>query len=771
MVYLVIKELAEMANDVIMVTSSLTQDISNGKLDSVHRGNALRSLCRIVDPSMMQGIERFIKQCLVDKSKEVASAALVSSIHLFADNKEIVRRWSGEVGPRIAAGGGILQYHAFGLLYLMKTGDRMSIIKLITQLTNSNNPLATCLFIRCYAKLFEEPSASIPAIDLKPFIKYRSKYEMVALEAARAICNLPEEHSKGYILSALAVLQVFLSSTKAVVRFAAIRTLNQYATKHAHRVASCNGDIEPLVADSNRSIATLAITTLLKTGNEASIDRLLKQLTVFMFDLPDEFKVIVVEAIRALSIKFPSKYADMLSFLGTALREPGGLEYKKGIVECIVELMRSVPESKEQGLLQLCEFIEDCEFPKLGMDVLALLGEEGPFTPHPSTFITFIYNRLILENVGMRIAAVSALAQFAFHVGDLRGSIVDLLRRCGADEDDDVRDRAVFYVSLLEEQEQGDVEFVFARRGYSMHAMEERLMEYLEDERQMAVRAFAMSEVPVEDAVVTEEERKEEEKPNEPGMFANLSSIVAEKCIKSTGSIPLTEAETEYVVHCSKHLYAHHLVFQFTVRNTLENAMLQNVRVLMSCDRLPMQLVESQSVASLACGESKEVVLVFRIDRLRVPLGSIPAQLQFEVLEVDPVSGECEAGGGERDQYQLEDVDVQLSDFMEPVPLDVEREWAVLPAVRVETFTLGLGSLAKAVPLLSAQFGCAVVVGAELASASASTHAMAMTGVFFGEEPVVVRVRMALVSGAVTIEVTVKAKSERVCELVCESIN
>ncbi len=42
-------------------------------------------------------------------------------------------------------------------------------------------------------------------------------------------------------------------------------------------VTNCNIDMESLISDQNRSIATLAITTLLKTGNESSVDRLLKQ--------------------------------------------------------------------------------------------------------------------------------------------------------------------------------------------------------------------------------------------------------------------------------------------------------------------------------------------------------------------------------------------------------------------------------------------------------------------------------------------------------------
>ncbi len=60
-------------------------------------------------------------------------------------------------------------------------------------------------------------------------------------------------------------------------RFAAVRTLNKVAMSHPMAVTNCNIDMESLISDQNRSIATLAITTLLKTGNESSVDRLLKQ--------------------------------------------------------------------------------------------------------------------------------------------------------------------------------------------------------------------------------------------------------------------------------------------------------------------------------------------------------------------------------------------------------------------------------------------------------------------------------------------------------------
>jgi coatomer subunit gamma len=48
MVYLIIKELANTAEDVIMVTSSIMKDTSVGS-DVVYRPNAIRALCRIID--------------------------------------------------------------------------------------------------------------------------------------------------------------------------------------------------------------------------------------------------------------------------------------------------------------------------------------------------------------------------------------------------------------------------------------------------------------------------------------------------------------------------------------------------------------------------------------------------------------------------------------------------------------------------------------------------------------------------------------------------
>ncbi len=39
---------------------------------------------------------------------------------------------------------------------------------------------------------------------------------------------------------------------------------------------------------------------------------------------------------------------------------------------------------------------------------------------------------------------------------------------------------------------------------------------------------------------------------------------------RSSKSVELTEAELEYLVSVTKHIFARHVVFQFTIRNTLQ---------------------------------------------------------------------------------------------------------------------------------------------------------------------------------------------------------
>lgn len=253
-----------------------------------------------------------------------------------------------------------------------------------------------------------------------------------------------------------------------------MKILNQLAAKNPAAVSGCNVEIEGLLADPNRTVATLAVTALLKTGTESSVDRLINQMSSFVSEISDEFKSIVVDAVKTLCLKFTAKYATLVEFLGSILRAEGGYEYKRKTVEAICELLSSIPESREIGLVQLCEFIEDCEYPKLTAKIIHLIGSTGPDSKNATEFIRYIYNRLILENTIVRLACVGAFTKFALALPGSRQDIVKILRnKCCVDADDEVRDRALVSLSLIAREAESDGLFTF----YDPLALETALLQ------------------------------------------------------------------------------------------------------------------------------------------------------------------------------------------------------------------------------------------------------------------------------------------------------
>lgn len=81
---------------------------------------------------------------------------------------------------------------------------------------------------------------------------------------------------------------------------------------------------------------------------------------------------------------------------------------------------------------------------------------EGPKTPHPTKYIRYIYNRVVLENALVRAAAVTALAKFGVGQKDpeVKRSVTVLLTRCLDDTDDEVRDRAALNLRLMTEEDE-----------------------------------------------------------------------------------------------------------------------------------------------------------------------------------------------------------------------------------------------------------------------------------------------------------------------------
>ncbi|KAK6916564.1 Clathrin/coatomer adaptor, adaptin-like, N-terminal [Dillenia turbinata] len=795
MVYLMIKELSPSADEVIIVTSSLMRDM-NSKTD-MYRANAIRVLCRITDGTLLTQIERYLKQAIVDKNPVVASAALVSGFHLLQTNPEIVKRWSNEVQEAVQSRAALVQFHALALLHQIRQNDRLAVSKLVTSLTRGTvrSPLAQCLLIRYTSQVIRE-SSNVQNGD-RPFYDYlegclRHKAEMVIFEAARAITELSGVTSRE-LTPAITVLQLFLSSSKPVLRFAAVRTLNKVAMTHPMAVTNCNIDMESLISDQNRSIATLAITTLLKTGNESSVDRLMKQITNFMSDIADEFKIVVVEAIRSLCLKFPLKYRSLMNFLSNILREEGGFEYKKAIVDSIVFLIRDIPDAKESGLLHLCEFIEDCEFTYLSTQILHFLGIEGPKTSDPSKYIRYIYNRVILENATVRASAVSTLAKFGAMVDSLKPRIFVLLRRCLFDSDDEVRDRATLYLNTLGgdgtvvETDKDVKDFLFGSLDIPLVNLETSLKNYEPSEK-----PFDISSVPREvKSQPLAEKKAPGKKPTGLGApppgptsaidaYEKLLSSIPEfssfgKLFKSSAPVELTEAETEYAVNVVKHIFDRHVVFQYNCTNTIPEQMLENVIVIVDASEAEeFSEVASKPLRSLPYDTPGQTFVAFEKPEGVPAVGKFSNMLRFIVKEVDPSTGEAEDDGVE-DEYQLEDLEVLAADYMLKVGVsNFKNAWDSMDPDTERVDEYGLGpreSLAEAVSAVISLLGMQPCEGTESIPSNSRSHTCLLSGVYIGNVKVLVRLSFGIdAQREVAMKLAVRSDDEAVSDAIHEIV-
>ncbi|KAK9322609.1 adaptin N terminal region-domain-containing protein [Lipomyces orientalis] len=844
MVYLVIKELARSADDVIMVTSSIMKDTTVGS-DVVYRPNAIRTLARIIDASTIQAIERLIKTAIVDKHPIVSSAALISSYHLLPVSREVVRRWTNEtqdtvlaqkIFPQAAYGGAsgglgigpagpapsvMTQYHALGLLYQLRSHDRMALIKMIQQLANAGSslksPAAVVMLIRFVARTIDEDRNMRRPLYalLEGWLKHKS--DMVNFEAAKTILEM-RDASDAEVSPAINVLQLFLSSPRFVSRFSAIRILNRFAMIRPQNVNVCNIDIEALINDPNRSIATYAITTLLKTGNEASVDRLMKQITGFMNDISDEFKIIVVDAIRSLCLKFPSKQASMLSFLSGVLRDEGGYEFKRAVVEAMFDLIKFVPDSKEEALAYLCEFIEDCEFTKLAVRILHLLGEEGPSTAHPTKYIRYIYNRVVLENAIVRAAAVTALSKFSLiDDASVQESVKVLLTRCLDDPDDEVRDRAAMALRLSATEKPLAKQYLAPESVPSLGALEQQLILYVTGGPDAAKVAFDISSVPFisKDQADADQFRAKTMatlpilgvSSMESGSVAGSGGVSPSKTpasvgedfaqkyaaalakipefhafgavIRSSKPVPLTESETEYVITGVKHLYKEHLVLQFDVQNTLPDTVLEDVSVIASpnmADDETEPFVEEFIIAIPRLVQESTGTIYVAFSR---PTGEENAYtgavfsntLRFTSKEIDPTTGEPEDEGYE-DEYQVEDIEVGVGDFLVPTYVgNFQHMWDQLSFETSETYSLsGVGSLSEACSSVIDSLSMQPLEGSETPLQSA-THVLKLFARTLQGGKVVALVRMAYsAKTGVTLKISSRAEDERVAQMVVGGI-
>ena len=851
LVYLTIKELSSTSDDILMVTSSIMKDIQGN--DAVYKPNAIRTLSKVLDPTTVNAAERLFKNAIVDKNPVISSAALISSYNLLPHAKEVVKRFTNETletiqsyklfpptqfqlheyygssTSNLPSTSYMYQYHALGLIYQLRNHDKMALMKLISSLSEGSslkNSLSIIQLIRYINKILNDDQSLISHLYpiLAGFLKHKS--DMVELEACKTLINLQHLIKDDQFMAIVNTLQKLLGVPRTATRFAAIRLINKISIKHPEKIIVINLELEGLINDTNRSISTLAITTLLKTmgagtvdtgsvGGE-SVDRLITKMTSLMDEITEDFKIVIIEAIENLALKFPAKHKKLVSFLTDLLRDDGTLELKSSIVDALFDLIKFLPDAnaKQLILMNLCEFIEDCEFTELSVRILHLLGDEGPYTSNPSYYIRHIYNRLVLENSIVRSSAVIALAKFAAVCGgEVSKNIVILLERCLNDVDDEVRDRAAISLNFINN---GKKNLIVSDSKYDLNALESKLVHYLNNEENFSVK-FDISEIRVisseelksieYDRKISKLENSNVENNDTPEVeeqkggtkvesagdnvandllrqqeYAQELAAIAEfesygKLTKST-SVPiyLTDKENEIVVSVVKHLFAESqkLVLQYNINNTLPHTVLQDISVIAQPDNELYQEDFIVPLAELKPDQTGIVYVSFSAPAIEDEelLSAFGNTVAYTNKDLDDEGNVDPTDDGWSDEYQIDDLELLAGDFIIPLYNSnftsifdqlPNQDSGVVNISNVDTIENAVNKVKTALNMMPLD-------GSDYVPSDITSHTLKLLGKDVWGGKVGASIRLASTGGKIVAKVEAKTETENFANVIISSV-
>ncbi|CCW68576.1 unnamed protein product [Phytomonas sp. Hart1] len=764
--YVLMKELSPLVERSYIASNSIMLDVKNSSGGA--KSNALRTLYAVMDHDMYPSMERTILECITSQAPVVVMAALVTGIHISSCNPEMPRKWATQL-MEVMKGRTKAQYPCIALQHKLRRGDKLSVGRLVDQVKSGQiqSPFAICSVIKmCVELASEDFDNAVP--DIYNFFKgilQSSSNDMLVFEASKAICSISNLTSKS-LAPVVMVLQLYLSSQIPIMRFAAIRQLNAIAIRFPEVVTPMNSEIEVLMLDPNRIIATLAITSLLKTGTEETVDHLVEKLSPqdYINELGDEFAIVIVDAMRILNKKYPSKYMLFLSFLLKFLVSDGSKELKDKVLNSMIEVAMVNPEAKDPVMKHLVEFIDDCEYANFTKRVLTYLGNEIPSSKNPSKFVRYICNHITLDAPDIRIVAVSTLAKIGACVPSLRSSILAQLRKLSDDSDDEVRDRAMLYSKLFTLNDAAiintcitDIANAVAASGRDRQLLNGLAMQPSNEkggEKSLGLSgpmlmADAASGVPPEDTKGAPH--------GDASTGCTLAAIVRGRDelrrvkrlrdlgepVQSTEPVTLTDPDNEYVVTAMKHVYTGHLVLQFAIANTMEEMSFTKVNVCAdTADLEEAEQLYSIPVEEIRPGETRYSYIVLEYAPQNFPSGHVDCVLQFAIVE-DSVDDDTSP-----DEYNIEGFDVLLKDFVLPATEinsenDMEDAWKREEGNETaQTYAIPSAQNLSEAAQMFAEFYGMHLIGEVPERIKSNFHIMLMAGRVVDEQRTLLLVRM-----------------------------
>ena len=148
------------------------------------------------------------------------------------------------------------------------------------------------------------------------------------------------------------------------------------------------------------------------------------------------------------------------------------------------------------------------------------------------------------------------------------------------------------------------------------------------------------------------------------------------RVFRSSAPIPLTESKTGYVVSCVKHVYEQNVVLQFNVENTVDNQRIENVTVILESEKGLFEVTGEIPAPAIKCGGTRTCYTVMGRDvGAPMEIYELTSSLHFNVVQVNPVSGEAERNSLE-EEYPLEDLFMRSADYMAKITVpNFRKTW------------------------------------------------------------------------------------------------
>lgn len=597
--YSAMDELSKYTDEGFVGVNVLINDLS-GKMPEEVKAMALRTLFSVIPNDMVYDFEKYVSQAAVSISLIRKDVAVLLTYKLLRNNFSQVRRWMDGVEM---LNDPIANYHVVGFLSQLK--------KLrFKDVENLRGP-AGILGVRMSVEALKDSNEALST--LKRFLNSKYSDEMVFIEAAKAVCNLSEEYASQFVAQTVQSLRIFLKSTSVILQFSAMRIISRLALRYPQKVSIANKEIEDLVSSDNRTVSMLAITALLKTGTEETVDRLVGLLPGIIHEMSDTFKKVAIETLESLSNSFESKRCIYINFLESALKQKGELEFKKYIIDVIGRAVEC-DDVRERILDLLCNYVEDSQYYQVTLDILGIFGRQIPRTKAPGKYVVHVLNRLILENGHVRAAALQCLYDISTVIPS--STVENVMKSCLNDQDEMIREISTFLLRNIE----------LARMTKPFD------LDELGDFRASVVKHL-----------------DEDEKSRD---------VANDLLIKECRELVLTEATADLQIKVVKKIYEDKVVFVFSLENKLEGVQI--------CDGL----------LSFVCNGKERAEMSIRVGQIN-PLETLVIEKEWSVAEGSVINGvfdhtacvEGDASDTETDSISLEPFQVSILDFVKPVAL------------------------------------------------------------------------------------------------------